>query len=45
MQGREVPIANGTLVLAAQTDNRFDAVEHTWRDAIEGPAQVAAGSR
>ena len=45
MQGREVPIANGTLVLAAQTDNRFDAVEHMWRDAIEGPAQVAAGSR
>ena len=45
MQGREVPIANGTLVLAAQTDSGFDAIEHTWRDAIEGPAQVAAGSR
>lgn len=45
MHGREVPIANGTLVLAAQTDSGFDAIEHTWRDAIEGPAQVAAGSR
>lgn len=45
MHGREVPIANGTLVLAAQTDSRFDAIEHTWRDAIEGPAQVAVGSR
>lgn len=45
MQGREVPIANGTLVLVAQSAARFDAIEHTWRDAIEGPAQVAAGSR
>lgn len=45
MRGREVPIANGTLILVAQSDARFDAIEHTWRDAIEGPAQVAAGSR
>ncbi|MFI4970830.1 MAG: DUF3379 family protein [Lysobacterales bacterium] len=45
LRGREVPIADGTLVLAARTDDHFDAIEHTWRDAIEGPAQVAAGSR
>ncbi len=45
LRGREVPIANGTLVLVARTDNRFDAIEHSWRDAIEGPPQVAAGSR
>jgi hypothetical protein len=45
MSGREVPIANGTLVLVAQTDSRFDAIERSWRDAIEGAPQVAAGSR
>ena len=45
VQGREIPIANGTLVLAARNADRFGAIEHTWRDAIEGPAQVAAGSR
>ncbi len=45
MQGREVPIANGTLVLVAQATTQFDAIERSWRDAIEGPAQVAAGSR
>ena len=45
MRGREVPIANGTLVLVAQATTQFDAIERSWRDAIEGPAQVAAGSR
>ncbi|MEP7098804.1 MAG: DUF3379 family protein [Dokdonella sp.] len=45
MHGREVPIANGTLVLVAQSAAHFDSIEHIWRDAIEGPAQVAAGSR
>ncbi|GAA0712550.1 DUF3379 family protein [Dokdonella soli] len=45
MVGREIPIANGTLVLAAQSADRFDAIEHTWRDAIEGRPQIAAGSR
>ena len=44
MHGREVPIAKGTLVLVARSDARFDAIEHSWHDAIEGPAQVAAGS-
>ncbi len=45
LHGREIPIASGTLVLAAQATDHFDAIEHLWRDAIEGPAQVAAGSR
>ncbi|MEO5624338.1 MAG: DUF3379 family protein [Dokdonella sp.] len=43
--GREVPIAQGTLVLLAQTADRFDALEHMWRGAIEGSPEVAAGSR
>jgi hypothetical protein len=43
--GREVPIAQGTLVLLAQDAGRFDQLEHTWRNAIEGSADIAAGSR
>jgi hypothetical protein len=43
--GREVRIAGGTLVLLAENASAFDALEHTWRDALEGPAQTAAGSR
>ena len=45
LRGREVPVADGTLVLLAQADDRFDAIERSWRNAIEGPPQVAAGSR
>ena len=45
LRGREVSIADGTLVLLAQADSRFDAIERSWRNAIEGPPQVAAGSR
>jgi hypothetical protein len=41
---REVPIADGTLFMLAQSDQRFDALEHAWRDALEGPPRVAAGS-
>ena len=41
---REVPIADGTLYMLAQSDQRFDALEHAWRDALEGPPKVAAGS-
>lgn len=44
LSGRAVALGNGTLFLLARTDARFDALEHAWRDAIEGPAQVAAGS-
>ena len=45
LRGREVPVADGTLVLVAQTTARFDAIERSWRNAIEGPPRVAAGSR
>jgi hypothetical protein len=45
LSGREVPIAGGTLVMVAENAGSFDALEHTWRDAIEGPAETAAGSR
>jgi hypothetical protein len=41
LRGREAPIANGTLVLVARTDDHFDAIERSWRDAIEGPARIA----
>jgi hypothetical protein len=44
LAGREVPIANGTLVMLAQDSGRFDALEHTWRSAIEGSPDLAAGS-
>jgi hypothetical protein len=43
--GREVPIADGTLVMLAQNTASFDTLEHAWRDALQGPADVAAGSR
>lgn len=45
LHGREVTIAHGTLVMLAANADRFDALEHSWRDAIEGPARIAAGSR
>jgi hypothetical protein len=45
MQGREVPIGEGTLVMVAQNAQPFDGLEHVWRDAIEGSAEIAAGSR
>jgi uncharacterized protein DUF3379 len=44
-EGREVPIADGTLVMLGPSAGAFDRIEHTWRDAIQGPAQTAAGSR
>ncbi|MGH8173792.1 MAG: DUF3379 family protein, partial [Rhodanobacteraceae bacterium] len=43
--GREVRIGGGTLVMLAENAAVFDALEHTWRDALEGPVQSAAGSR
>jgi hypothetical protein len=44
-QGRQVPVAGGTLVLLAENRSDFGDLERTWRDAIEGAPQVAAGSR
>ncbi|HEY6986462.1 MAG TPA: DUF3379 family protein [Rhodanobacteraceae bacterium] len=45
LRGRELPIADGTLVMLSQNTASFDALEHDWRDALQGPAQAAAGSR
>lgn len=45
LHGREVPIADGTLVMVAADTAPFDGLEHAWRDALQGPAQTAAGSR
>ncbi|HVT32985.1 MAG TPA: DUF3379 family protein [Rhodanobacteraceae bacterium] len=45
LHGREVPIADGTLVMVAENTSAFDAIEHDWRDAIEGSAEIATGSR
>ena len=44
LHGREVPIADGTLVMVAANTAPFDGLEHAWRDALQGPAQTAAGS-
>ncbi|HEU4665521.1 MAG TPA: DUF3379 family protein [Dokdonella sp.] len=41
---REVPMADGTLFMLAETDTRFDALEHAWRNALEGLPRVASGS-
>ena len=41
---RAVPIADGTLYMLAQSNQRFDALEHSWRNALEGLPKVAAGS-
>jgi len=41
---REVPMADGTLFMLAASDARFDALEHAWRNAIEGLPRVASGS-
>lgn len=43
LDGREVPLAGGTLVLVARDDARFDAVERDWRNAIEGAPAGAIG--
>ena len=44
LRGREVPIADGTLVMLAESATTFDSIEHVWRDALQGPAETAAGS-
>ncbi|GAP65916.1 hypothetical protein MBSD_n1218 [Mizugakiibacter sediminis] len=43
-QGRELPLAGGTLLMLASDAQPFPAVEHAWRDALEGPAATALGS-
>ncbi|MEO7432962.1 MAG: DUF3379 family protein [Dokdonella sp.] len=44
LAGREVPMANGTLVMLAPDSGRFDALEHSWRLAIEGSPNISAGA-
>jgi hypothetical protein len=42
--GRSVPLGDGTLVLMAASDARFDAVENAWRQSLEGGSgKVARG--
>jgi len=40
--GREVPLAQGTLVMLTDRGGSrpFDAIEHAWRVAIDGPADL-----
>jgi hypothetical protein len=35
-RGRSVPLGNGTLVLLAHDTDHFDAVEASWREALQG---------
>jgi len=44
LKGREVPIADGTLVMLAQSSDGFAALERSWRDALEGPPKLAAAA-
>jgi hypothetical protein len=39
--GRTVPLADGTLVLLADRDQRFDAIESRWTQALGGQALAA----
>ena len=45
-RGREVPLANGTLVMLSDRDgpHPFDAVEQGWRTAIDGPSEQRLSS-
>lgn len=43
MQGRELPLEHGTLLLLGADARGFAAVEHTLRDALQAPVQQALG--
>lgn len=43
-QGRELPLAGGTLLMLASDAQPFPAIEHVWHDALEGRAEAALGS-
>lgn len=45
LNGREVPMSDGTLVMLAQNTESFGDLERSWRDALEGPPRLAGGSR
>lgn len=42
---RTVPLGDGALVLLAESNQDFDAVESAWHLAFSGPAELAAGGR
>ncbi len=42
---RTVPLGDGALVLLAESNQDFDAVESAWYQALGGPAELAAGGR
>jgi hypothetical protein len=42
---RTVPLGDGALVLLAESNQDFDAVESAWHLAFSGPAKLAAGGR
>lgn len=42
--GRSVPMGEGTLVLMAATDTRFDAVENAWRQSLQDGSDKVAGT-
>ena len=44
LKGREVPIADGTLVMLAQNSDSFGALEQSWREALEGPPKLAVAA-
>ena len=39
--GRSVPMADGTLLLLADYDDRFDALERDWTQALDGASGEA----
>lgn len=47
MQGREVPLGNGSLVMLAKHDDDFDAIESDWKramgEAVVGLETIAPG--
>ncbi|MBL8300828.1 MAG: DUF3379 family protein [Rhodanobacteraceae bacterium] len=44
MYVRTVPMAEGTLALVAADPRRFDTLEASWRNSLEGSPAVAAGT-
>ncbi|HJU38785.1 MAG TPA: DUF3379 family protein [Tahibacter sp.] len=43
--GRSVPLGDGTLVMMAAQDTRFDALEAAWRQSVEGGEGKVAAAR
>ncbi|HET9031558.1 MAG TPA: DUF3379 family protein [Dokdonella sp.] len=46
MRGREVPIGKGSLVMLASSDGDFDAIEHSWKQAmVQGSTSYLENAR